>query len=96
MSGEGEKDEIDKLIWCMKAIQNVLGVFEIMPEKQWTMKLDGILEDLEKIADNIKEVKDERRLEDKKEPNPKKEYINKITGEKSIKDDKEVTTKKGI
>ena len=74
--------EIDKLIWCMKAIQNVLGVFEIMPEKQWTMKLDGILEDLEKIANEIKETKAER-TNDKQKADPKKEYIDKITGKES-------------
>ena len=74
--------EIDKLIWCMKAMQNVLGAFEIMPEKQWTMKLDGILEDLEKIANEIKETKAER-TNDKQKADPKKEYIDKITGKES-------------
>ena len=74
------EQEIDKLIWCMKAIQNVLGAFEIMPEKQWTMKLDIILDDLEKIANDIKEAKVERTNDKQESPDPKKEYIDKITG----------------
>ena len=75
--------EIDKIIWSMKSIKTVLGVFEIVPDKDWIITLDSILKDMEKIADNIKEAKDEKRLEDNKEPNPKKEYINKITGKES-------------
>ena len=74
------EQEIDKLIWCMKAMQNVLSAFEIMPEKQWTMKLDIILEDLEKIANDIKETKIERINDKQETPDPKKEYIDKITG----------------
>ena len=88
--------EIDKIIWSMKSIKTVLAVFEIVPDKDWIIRLDSILKDMEKIADNIKETKDERRLEDKKEPNPKKEYIDKIIGEASIKDNKGTTTKKRI
>ena len=72
--------EINKLIWCMKAVQNMLSVFEIMPEHQWTMKLDTILEDLEKVANDIKEEKEKRIIDKRKQPNPKKEYIDKITG----------------
>ena len=72
--------EIDKIIWSMKSIKTVLGVFEIVPDKDWIITLDSVLKDMEKIANNIKEAKDEKRLEDKKEPSPKKEYINKITG----------------
>jgi molybdenum cofactor biosynthesis enzyme MoaA len=72
--------ELEKLIWCMKAVQNMLSVFEIMPEHQWTMKLDTILEDLEKVANNIKEAKIERINDKQKAPDPKKEYIDKITG----------------
>ena len=75
--------EVDKIIWSMKSIKTVLGVFEIIPDKDWIITLDSILKDMEKIADNIKEAKDEKRLEDNKEPNPKKEYINKITGKES-------------
>jgi|TARA_R100000750_G_scaffold59385_1_gene47861 hypothetical protein len=75
--------EIDKIIWSMKSIKTVLSVFEIVPDKDWIITLDSILKDMEKIADNIKEAKDEKRLEDNKEPNPKKEYINKITGKES-------------
>ena len=78
--------EIDKIIWSMKSIKTVLGVFEIVPDKDWIIRLDSILKDMKKIADYIKETKDERRLEDKKEPNPKEEYINKITGKEGIKE----------
>ena len=88
--------EIDKIIWSMKSIKTVLAVFEIVPDKDWIIRLDSILKDMVKIADYIKETKDERRLEDKKEPNPKEEYINKITGKESIKDNKEPSSKKGI
>ena len=88
--------EIDKIIWSMKSIKTVLGVFEIVPDKNWIITLDSILKDMEKIADNIKEAKDEKRLDDKKEPNPKEEYINKITGKESVEDNKEPSSKKGI
>tara|TARA_R100000501_G_C2531333_1_gene54105 strand:+ start:85 stop:357 length:273 start_codon:yes stop_codon:yes gene_type:complete len=76
--------EIDKVIWSIKSIKTVLGVFEIVPDKDWIITLDSILKDMEKIANNIKEVKDERRLEDKK------------ISEQSFKDNKRATTKKGI
>ena len=76
--------EIDKVIWSIKSIKTVLGVFEIVPDKDWIITLDSILKDMEKIANNIKEVKDERRLEDKK------------ISEQSFKDNKRSTTKKGI
>ena len=77
--------EVDKIIWSMKSIKTVLGVFEIVPDKDWIITLDSILKDMEKVSERIKEAKDERRLEDKEEPNTKKEYIDKITGEKSTK-----------
>lgn len=81
------EQEIDKLIWCMKAIQRVLGVFEIKPDKDWLITLDIILKDMEKISQKILDKK-EQRTNDKKEPtaNPKKEYINKITGKEGIKE----------
>ena len=75
--------EIDKLIWCLKTIQNVFAAFQIDPEEKWSLSFDNILKDMEKISNDIKE-KRETRIIDKK-ANPKKEYIDKITGEKSIK-----------
>ena len=75
--------EVDKIIWSMKSIKTVLGVFEIVPDKNWIITLDSILKDMEKVSERIKKAKDERRLEDNKEPNPKKEYINKIIGKES-------------
>ena len=70
--------EIDKLIWCMKTIENVFGAFQINPEEKWSLSFDNILKDMEKISNDIKE-KRETRIIDKK-ANPKKEYIDKITG----------------
>ena len=88
--------EVDKIIWSIKSIKTVLGVFEIIPDKDWIITLDSILKDMEKISKRIEEVKDERRLEHKEEPNPKKEYINKITGKESVEDNKGATPKEGI
>ena len=76
--------EIDKIIWSMKSIKTVLGVFEIVPDKDWIITLDSILKDMEKVSERIKEAKDERRLED-----------NKIS-EQSFEDNKGATTKEGI
>ena len=76
--------EIDKIIWSMKSIKTVLGVFEIIPDKDWIITLDSILKDMEKVSKRIKEAKDERRLED-----------NKIS-EQSFEDNKGATTKEGI
>ena len=72
--------EISKLIWCIKSVHNVLNAFEIKPEKDWLVQLDSILKDMEKISENIKEEKVKRVNDKKEEPDPKKEYINKITG----------------
>jgi len=72
--------EISKLIWCIKAIHNVLNAFEIEPDKDWIVPLDSILKDMEKISENIREEREKKVNDKKKEPNPKKEYINKITG----------------
>ena len=88
--------EIDKIIWSMKSIKTVLGVFEIVPDKDWIITLDSILKDMEKISKRIEEVKDEKRLESTEEPRPKEEYINKITGKESLKDNKGSTTNEGI
>ena len=77
--------EIDKIIWSMKSIKTVLGVFEIVPDKDWIITLDSILKSMEKISKSIEEAKDERRLKSNKETRPKEEYIDKITGEKSTK-----------
>ena len=76
--------EVDKIIWSMKSIKTVLGVFEIVPDKDWIITLDSILKDMEKVSKRIKEAKDERRLED-----------NKIS-EQSFEDNKGATTKEGI
>ena len=75
--------EIDKLIWCLKTMHNVFAAFQIDPEEKWSLSFDNILKDMEKISNDIKE-KRETRIIDKK-ANPKKEYIDKITGEKSTK-----------
>ena len=88
--------EIDKIIWSMKSIKTVLGVFEIVPDNDWIVSLDNVLDSMEKIAGKIKEVKDEKRLENNEEPSPKKEYINKIIGKESVKDNKEPPAKKRI
>ena len=88
--------EIDKIIWSMKSIKTVLGVFEIVPDNDWIVSLDNVLDNMEKIAGKIKEVKDEKRLESNEEPRPKEEYINKITGEKSLEDNKGPAAKEGI
>ena len=77
------EDEINKLIWCLKTMHNVFAAFQINPEEKWSLSFDNILKDMEKISNDIKE-KRETRIIDKK-ANPKKEYINKITGEKSTK-----------
>lgn len=90
------EEEIRKIIFCIKSVHNMLGVFEIKPEEKWKMSLNGILKDMENVSKKIEEAKREMISDKKKEPNPKKEYINKITGEESIEDDKESTTKKGI
>ena len=74
--------EIGKLIWCIKSIHNVLKAFEIKPDEEWIITLDTILEDMEKIANDIKEEKEKRVIDKKTESDPKKEYINKIAGEK--------------
>jgi len=76
--------EVDKIIWSMKSIKTVLGVFEIVPDKNWIITLDSILKDMEKVSERIKKAKDERRLED-----------NKIS-EQSFEDNKGATTKEGI
>ena len=75
--------EIDKIIWCMKTMQNVFGAFEIDPEKKWSLSFENILKDMEKISNDIKEKKEEKSINKKDNPNPKEEYINKITGEES-------------
>ena len=75
--------ELDKLIWCINSIHNVLKAFEIKPDKEWIITLDTILEDMEKIANDIKETKEKRVIDKKAKSDPKKEYINKIVGEKS-------------
>tara|TARA_Y100001951_G_scaffold4881_1_gene3118 strand:+ start:139 stop:399 length:261 start_codon:yes stop_codon:yes gene_type:complete len=72
--------EIDKIIWSMKSIKTVLGVFEIVPDDNWIITLDKLLENMEKISDKVKEAKDEERLKGEKKSDPKKEYIDKITG----------------
>ena len=64
--------EISKLIWCMKSIHNILNVFEIEPDKEWIITLNGILKDMEKISNDIKEEKEKRILDKKEEPDPKK------------------------
>ena len=72
--------EIDKIIWCIKSVENVLGAFEITPDKDFRMKLTELLKNMEKISDDIKKEAERRTLDKKKEPNPKKEYIDKING----------------
>jgi hypothetical protein len=64
--------EIDKMIWCIKSVHNVLGAFEITPDKDWMITLNGILKDMEKISNDIKEEKEKRILDKKEEPDPKK------------------------
>ena len=76
--------EIDKIIWSMKSIKTVLGVFEIVPDKDWIITLDSILKSMEKISKSIEEAKDERRLKNNK------------TSEQSFEDNKGSTTKEGI
>ena len=76
--------EIDKIIWSMKSIKTVLGVFEIVPDEDWIITLDSILKSMEKISKSIEEAKDERRLKNNK------------TSEQSFEDNKRATTKKGI
>ena len=76
--------EIDKIIWSMKSIKTVLGVFEIVPYKDWIITLDSILKDMEKVSERIKEAKDERRLKNNK------------TSEQSFEDNKGATTKEGV
>lgn len=74
--------EIDKIIWCIKSVENVLSAFEINPDKDFRIKLDELLKSMEKISNDIKEEQEKR--DDKEEkPDPKKEYINKIIGEES-------------
>ena len=74
--------EIDKIIWCIKSIENVLSAFEINPDKDFRIKLDELLKSMEKISNDIKEEQEKR--DDKEEkPDPKKEYINKIIVEES-------------
>ena len=75
--------EIDKLIWCMKTIENVFGAFQINPEEKWSLSFENILKDMEKISNDIKEKKEERTIDKKKKPDPKKEYIDKVTGKES-------------
>ena len=76
--------EVDKIIWSMKSIKTVLGVFEIVPDKDWIITLDSILKSMEKISKSIEEAKDERRLKNNK------------TSEQSFEDNKGSTTKEGI
>ena len=90
------EEEIRKIIFCIKSVYNMLGVFEINPEEKWKMSLNGILKDMEKISNKIEEAKRGMISDKKEEPNPKKEYINKITGKESIKDHKGSTTKEGV
>ena len=72
--------EIDKIIWSMKSIKTVLGVFEIVPDDNWIITLDKLLKSMEQISAKVKEAKDEERTKEEKRTDPKKEYINKITG----------------
>ena len=72
--------EIGKIIWCIKSIHNVLNVFEIKPDKDCIITLDEILKDMEKIANDITDTKEQRTNDKQETPNPKKEYIDKITG----------------
>ena len=76
--------EVDKIIWSMKSIKTVLGVFEIVPDKDWIITLDSILKSMEKISKSIEEAKDERRLKNNK------------TSEQSFEDNKGATTKEGV
>ena len=76
--------EVDKIIWSMKSIKTVLGVFEIVPDKDWIITLDSILKDMEKVSKRIKEAKDERRLKNNK------------TSEQSFEDNKGATAKEGV
>ena len=57
--------EINKLIWCIKSIHNVLNVFEITPDQDWIITLDAILKDMERISDDIKEKKEKRLMDQK-------------------------------
>tara|TARA_R100001244_G_scaffold112593_2_gene83336 strand:+ start:607 stop:867 length:261 start_codon:yes stop_codon:yes gene_type:complete len=72
--------EIDKIIWSMKSIKTVLGVFEIIPDDNWIITLDELLKNMEQISEKVKEAKDEKGFKEEKSINPKKEYIDKITG----------------
>ena len=75
--------EIDKIIWCIKSVENVLGAFEIIPDKDFRIKLSELLKSMEKISNDIKKEAEKRAIDKKKDPNPKKEYIDKITGKES-------------
>ena len=75
------EDEINKLIWCLKTMHNVFAAFQINPEEKWSLSFDNILKDMEKISNDIKEKRETQTID--KKANPKKEYIEKITGEKS-------------
>ena len=72
------EDEINKLIWCLKTMHNVFAAFQINPEEKWSLSFDNILKDMEKISNDIKEKRETQTID--KKANPKKEYINKITG----------------
>jgi len=72
--------EIDKIIWSMKSIKTVLGVFEIVPDDNWIITIDKLLKSMEQISAKVKEAKDEERTKEEKRNDPKKEYIDKITG----------------
>ena len=72
------EDEINKLIWCLKTMHNVFAAFQINPEEKWSLSFDNILKDMEKISNDIKEKRETRTVD--KKANPKKEYIDKITG----------------
>ena len=72
--------EIDKLIWCMKTMHNVFGAFEIDPEEKWSLSFDSILTDMEQISNDIKNAREIKSIDKEYKANPKKEYIEKVTG----------------
>ena len=64
-------------------MHKVFAAFQIDPEEKWSLSFDNILKDMEKISNDIKEAKT-NKSHDKKQANPKKEYIAKINGKESI------------
>ena len=52
--------EIDKIIWCIKSVENVLGAFEIIPDKDFRIKLSELLKSMEKISNDIKKEAEKR------------------------------------